>query len=75
MRNRRAARPCHPDWVRSIRDQCQASGTPFWFKSWGEWLTGNPLGGDEMCAGKARAGRILDGRTWDEMPKGWEDDR
>jgi len=31
------ARPCHPDWVRSLRDQCQASGTPFFFKQWGEW--------------------------------------
>lgn len=31
------ARPMHPDWARSIRDQCQESGTPFFFKSWGEW--------------------------------------
>jgi len=31
------ARPTHPDWVRSIRDQCQAAGVPFFFKSWGEW--------------------------------------
>lgn len=32
------ARPLHPDWVRSIRDQCQAAGVAFWFKSWGEWI-------------------------------------
>lgn len=32
------ARPMHPDWVRSLRDQCQASGTPFLFKQWGGWL-------------------------------------
>ncbi len=40
------ARPMHPDWVRSIRDQCQAGwapfaeseGVPFFFKQWGEWL-------------------------------------
>lgn len=32
------ARPMHPDWVRSIRDQCQAAGVPFFFKSWGEWM-------------------------------------
>lgn len=32
------ARPFHPDWVRSLRDQCQAAGVPFFFKSWGEWL-------------------------------------
>lgn len=34
------ARPMHPDWVRSIRDQCQAAETPFFFKQWGEWGTG-----------------------------------
>ncbi len=32
-----SARPVHPDWVRSIRDQCQSAGVPFFFKSWGEW--------------------------------------
>lgn len=31
------ARPMHPDWVRGLRDQCQAAGTPFFFKGWGEW--------------------------------------
>ena len=31
------ARPIHPDWVRSIRDQCAAAGVPFFFKQWGEW--------------------------------------
>lgn len=31
------ARPMHPDWARSIRDQCQAAGTPFFFKQWGAW--------------------------------------
>jgi len=31
------ARPMHPDWVRSVRDQCAAAGTPFFFKQWGEW--------------------------------------
>ena len=31
------ARPMHPDWVRSLRDQCQAVGIPFFFKSWGDW--------------------------------------
>lgn len=31
------ARPMHPDWARSIRDQCQAAGVPFLFKQWGEW--------------------------------------
>lgn len=32
------ARPMHPDWVRSLRDQCAAAGVPFMFKQWGEWL-------------------------------------
>lgn len=30
------ARPTHPDWIRSLRDQCEVSGTPFLFKQWGE---------------------------------------
>jgi protein gp37 len=34
------ARPMHPDWVRSIRDQCEAAGTAFFFKQWGEWAPG-----------------------------------
>lgn len=31
------ARPMHPDWARSARDQCLETGTPFFFKQWGEW--------------------------------------
>ena len=31
------ARPMHPDWARSLRDQCKAAGVPFFFKQWGEW--------------------------------------
>ena len=31
------ARPMHPDWVRSLRDQCEAAGVSFFFKQWGEW--------------------------------------
>ncbi len=34
----RHARPMHPDWVLSIRDQCAAAGVPFFFKQWGEFL-------------------------------------
>lgn len=40
------ARPPHPAWVRSIRDQCQAAGVPFFFKQWGHWalfLDNGPL--------------------------------
>lgn len=31
------ARPMHPDWARSLRDQCAGAGVPFFFKQWGEW--------------------------------------
>jgi protein gp37 len=31
------ARPMHPDWVRSLRDECVTAGVPFFFKQWGEW--------------------------------------
>lgn len=31
------ARPMHPEWARSLRDQCKAAGVPFFFKQWGEW--------------------------------------
>ncbi len=84
------ARPMHLDWVRSLRDQCQEAGVPFFFKSWGEWApayTTGPefelsrLAGDEVIMSgpgygvvmkkvtKKAAGRILDGRTWDEYPE------
>lgn len=75
------ARPMHPDWARSIRDQCQAAGVPFFFKQWGEFSptvkvvdTEKHLSVDQFLkdgmvkVGKKAAGRILDGRTWDEMP-------
>jgi protein gp37 len=115
------ARPAHPQWFRSIRDQCQAAGVAYLHKQHGEWIedvTEHPadpeLGIDEpyrvlnvpsdaksgnRCAmhlsgstaltpdnpfnpfraghggwtamrrvGKTRAGRVLDGRTWDEFP-------
>jgi len=94
----------HPAWARSLRDQCQAAGVPFFFKQWGEWApdTGplhasDPImEGKVACAvwngqgwdhyrdcygppttttdmewmyrlGKKRAGRLLDGREWNEV--------
>jgi protein gp37 len=100
------ARPMHPAWVRSIRDQCQEAGVPFFFKQWGEFVPGSRLGHPEaavlsngrycfpdtlearqqldreLCGrwnqfdpqamarvGKREAGRWLDGRTWDEIPR------
>lgn len=50
------ARPMDPVWVRGIRDQCRRAGVPFFFKQWGGKV-------------KSRYGRLLDGRTWDEMPE------
>jgi protein gp37 len=50
------ARPMHPDWARSLRDQCEAAGVPFFFKQWGEWAV-KPRRGDLpakptfVCAG------------------------
>lgn len=37
------ARPMHPDWARSLRDQCAAAGVPFFFKQWGVWQPGSAL--------------------------------
>lgn len=116
------ARPMHPEWARSLRDQCNAAGVPFLFKQWGEWapatddeiptqfgdackpfrtLCSNgfvgelslesgllhkparwpqcfPDGeeGESSCnpvfirrVGKKAAGRLLDGREWNEVPE------
>lgn len=49
------ARPMSADWVSSLRIQCKSAGIPFFFKQWG---------GRQ----KSRAGRLLEGRTHDEMP-------
>lgn len=61
----RDARPMAQDWVRSLRDQCQAAGVPFFFKQWGEY---GPVDGRLALIGKKRAGRLLDGREWSEFP-------
>lgn len=59
------ARPMHPDWARSIRDQCQAAGVRFFFKQWGEHDGHN----FPIKVGKRAAGRLLDGREHNEMPE------
>lgn len=103
------ARPMHPTWVRSLRDQCVGTEVPFLFKQWGEWSLrygedwplgdawqnpqrhrwvspvngrtkpfGEFTGTDDANwahmsrAGKKAAGRLLDGRTWDEFPRAAE---
>ncbi|MCW5233499.1 phage Gp37/Gp68 family protein [Verminephrobacter eiseniae] len=60
------ARPMHPDWARSLRDQCQGAGVPFFFKQWGQWR--QHAGKTFIEVGKKAAGRLLDGREWDEVP-------
>jgi protein gp37 len=77
------ARPTHPNWVRSLRDQCKSFDIPFHFKQWGHW---SPESGAESMRRtidiedetgmtvrlawrpKKLSGRVLDGRTWDGYP-------
>ena len=56
------ARPMNPAWARQIRSQCKKHNVAFFFKQWGAF---NSKG---ERVGKKAAGRILDGRTWNEMP-------
>ena len=88
------ARPMHPCWARRLRDQCVASGTPYFFKQWGEFCpTGFCSPGvhevGKACTmhmrpsqmirfsddcevyrvGKKSAGRLLDGREWNQYPQ------
>lgn len=94
------ARPMHPDWVRSLRDQCKAADVPFCFKGWGQWLpyyesgksdpvimkrerkkdvawigvTGSRELGNSSNAffekvGKAKSGRLIDGKEYNEVPE------
>lgn len=79
------ARPMHPDWVRSLRDQCLAAGVPFHFKQWGEWAPDCLCGSAEahraierpypgrtgvmFMCGKNAAGRLLDGNEWLQFPE------
>lgn len=49
------ARPMHPDWARSLRDQCKAAGVPFLFKQWGEWR--EPIDGEEFDTSMGRAAK------------------
>ncbi len=51
------ARPMHPAWARSLRDQCQAAGVPFLFKQWGEWLPEGQQTAKELSLN-------LHGRRW-----------
>lgn len=61
------ARLMNPAWVRWLRDQCVAARVPFFFKQWGEWGPVSPAW-KMGRVGKKRAGRLLDGREWNEFP-------
>ncbi len=50
------ARPMQEEWVLEIKAQCRSARVPFFFKQWGGF-------------NKKKAGRLLRGRTWDELPK------
>ena len=79
------ARPMHPDWARSVRDQCAAAGVAYFFKQWGEWGPDCLCGGKQphmmvprpqpgplggmFRCGKKAAGRLLDGREHNEFPR------
>lgn len=79
------ARPMHPEWLASLRDQCLAADIRFLFKQYGNW---KPIEPGEVNAyktktffladgnrvllanvGKKKAGRVLDGQTWDQFPR------
>lgn len=53
------ARPMHPDWARSLRDQCQTAGVPFLFKQWGEWTPGENV---QRTTGTVDGAWWVDGR-------------
>lgn len=73
------SRPAHPDWFRSLRDQCLAADVPFFFKQWGEWIDWKSAGAYSWtnttpqrpsykgpCIGKLRGpdGELFDGRSF-----------
>lgn len=79
------ANPCHPDWIRRLRDQCVEHGVPFFFKQWGEFspngerdassgfrLPRETVFGDGQSmirVGKKEAGLLLDGIEWKQFPE------
>lgn len=61
------ARPMHVDWVRLLRDQCEALGVAFFFKQWGEWISADQLPADHEITSKPTA-------TWIESDGAWQFD-
>ena len=75
------ARPSSPSWFRSLLNECMTADIPFHFKQWGDWGPGQGLnlakarsaavedGTTMLRVGKKAAGRLLDGTTWDGLPR------
>jgi protein gp37 len=74
------ARPSHPDWFRSLRDQCAGADVPFLLKQWGEWVSVSEAeghgphhhfadGATVRRIGKKLAGRTLDGVEHNGFPE------
>ncbi len=57
------ARPMKAEWARGVRDQCERAGVAFFFKQWGAHSE------QGVRVGKGRAGRLLDGRSWNGLPQ------
>jgi protein gp37 len=62
-----SARPMHPDWARSLRDQCALAGVPFLFKQWGEHLAG------ELCPHPDYADDAVSAWRLDQAGRRWHD--
>lgn len=77
------SRPMHPDWILGLLEQCEKARVPFHFKQWGHWVPANSIDAPKQHAtmnvghehpvqmkavGKRIAGRLLEGRTWDNLP-------
>lgn len=59
------ARPSHPDWFRSLRDQCHAVGMPFFFKQWGEWGPDDFSDTASKCLWLSPDGSTVDGGAYE----------
>ena len=55
------ARPMHPDWASSLRDQCNGAGVPFFFKQWGAWVESNQ---ESLWDGKHHRIGLMSGEPW-----------
>jgi len=77
------ARPAAPDWFRSLHAQCMENEVAFHFKQWGDWGPGDGInlpaqkkarssvaddGTKMLRVGKKIAGRVLDGKEWNQLP-------